>query len=94
MKLTGILRTLQRSKAANRHIEDYDSTTTRHAKRNSVSVDSIRQKLAGYQQTENRACFTQPQELTYLQNGSIEFESVIRNSGDTTMGFAVPFTSA
>lgn len=58
-----------------------------------VTVDSIREKLADYQKTEGRACFIQNDELTYLHDGSIAFESVA-NSGESTMAFSVPFTMA
>lgn len=63
------------------------------SRKNNVTVEAVRQKLAGYQKTEGRACFIQNQDLAYLADGSVDFETVHVNA-DETMGFAIPFTSA
>lgn len=82
------MKLFKRSVKTTSFITDHSSS-----KRNNVSVESVRKKLAGYQKTEGRACFIKNQDLAYLADGSINFESTQINA-DATMGFAVPFTVA
>lgn len=76
------------SKKSTTFVSDYTAS-----KRNNVTVEAVRKKLAGYQKTEGRACFIQNQDLAYLADGTVDFESVNVNA-DATMGFAIPFTAA
>ena len=67
------------------------AVTANDKPRNRVTVEGIRKKLADYQKTEGPARFIQPQELTYLKNGTIQFDAP-GSTGEMTMGFAVPFS--
>ncbi len=69
-----------------------EATVISNAKpRSRATVEGIRKKLADYQKTEGPARFIQPQELTYLKNGTIQFDAP-GSTGEMTMGFAVPFS--
>ncbi|MCG8316829.1 MAG: hypothetical protein MI976_26735 [Pseudomonadales bacterium] len=67
------------------------NTTNINKPRNSATVASIREKLAGYQKTQGRACFIQSSDLDYLADGSIEFEAIKKEG--LTESFAIPFTA-
>ena len=61
--------------------------------RNNLTVADVRNKLADYQKTEGRACFIQSQDLAYLADGSVDFETV-KVGKESVQGFAIPFAIA
>ena len=72
---------------------ELNSETHPRNRRNKVTVEAVRKKLAGYEKTEGRACFITPQDMAYLADGSISFETIAVDP-DKTMGFDIPFTAA
>ncbi|MCG8672791.1 MAG: hypothetical protein MI867_25545 [Pseudomonadales bacterium] len=84
------MKLFKRSKKTTIELKNDINTSNR---RNKVTVEAVRKKLAGYQKTEGRACFVTPQEMSYLADGTISFETIAIDP-DKTMGFEIPFTAA